>query len=327
MMFSCYCKQPFRIEPVDIVYPDGTVLTTPELPHREEIVSAQLFNRKIGIDVSAEQVIKLLSRMCLKSEIVGEKSGSIKVTIPPSRSDIIHACDIVEDVAIAYGFNNIAKTFPRSVTVGSQQLPMKLSERLRVELASAGFTEALTFALCSRDDVGEKMRQVGRPMQTDAVHIDNPKTLEFQVIRTSLLPGLLKTVTSNRKMALPLKLFEVQEVVVKDETRETGTRNERRLAAVHYNNTPGFEVIHGLLDRIMQILEVKYLPSCSGTGGYYIKAAEDPSFLKQRCADVIYNGESIGKLGVLHPEVIANFDLPCPAAAVEINLEKLYDVL
>ena len=64
----------------------------------------------------------------------------------------------------------------------------------------------------------------------------------FQVIRTSLLPGLLKTVASNRKMALPLKLFEVQEVVLKDSTRETGARNERRLAVVHYNVTPGFEV-------------------------------------------------------------------------------------
>ena len=84
-------------------------------------------------------------------------------------------------MAISYGYNNIVKTFPRSVTVGSQQLAMKLSERLRIELAAAGFTEALTFSLCSREDIGEKMRQVGQPMQLDAVHIENPKTLEFQV--------------------------------------------------------------------------------------------------------------------------------------------------
>jgi len=61
-------------------------------------------------------------------------------------------------------------------------------------------------------------------------------------VRTSLIPGLLKTVTSNRKMPLPIKLFEIQEVVVKDASRETGARNERRLAAVNYNKTPGFEV-------------------------------------------------------------------------------------
>ena len=116
-----------------------------------------------------------------RSELVNEKTGEIKVTIPPTRSDIIHACDIVEDVAIAYGFNNIVKTFPRSVTVGRQQLSMKLSERLRVELAMAGFTEALTFSLCSHADIGEKMCQKGNLMETLAVHIDNPKTLDFQV--------------------------------------------------------------------------------------------------------------------------------------------------
>ena len=68
---------------------------------------------------------------------------------------------------------------------------MKLSERLRFELAAAGFTEGLTFALCSRDDVGEKMRQVGKPMQLDAVHIDNPKTLEFQVIHAVVITFLV----------------------------------------------------------------------------------------------------------------------------------------
>ena len=108
------------------------------------------------------------------------------MTIPPTRSDVIHACDIIEDVAIAYGYNNIAKTFPRSVTVGSQQLSMKLSERLRVELAAAGFTEALTFSLCSRADVGVKMRQKGEEMDLAAVHIANPKTSDFQVIELAL---------------------------------------------------------------------------------------------------------------------------------------------
>ena len=88
-----------------------------------------------------------------------------------------------------------------------------------------------------------------------AVHISNPKTLEFQVARTSLLPGLLKTIQANRNMPLPLKLFEISDVVVKDAGAEVGARNERRLAAVFYNKSPGFEIIHGLLDRIMQLLE------------------------------------------------------------------------
>ena len=112
---------------------------------------------------------------------MNEEIGEIKIIIPPTRADIIHPCDIIEDVAIAYGFNNIVKNFPRSVTVGSQQMPMKLSERLRIELAAAGFTEALTFSLCSEADIGEKMRRSAEEVAALAVRIANPKTVDFQV--------------------------------------------------------------------------------------------------------------------------------------------------
>ena len=124
--------------------------------------------------------------------------------IPPTRHDIIHACDIYEDVAIAYGYNNITKKFPSFYTTASQLPINKLSDQLREQLAQAGFTESLTFSLCSKEDISEKLR---KPLDSiPAVHVSNPKTLEFQVARTTLLPGLLKTVAANRKMPLPLKV-------------------------------------------------------------------------------------------------------------------------
>lgn len=128
-----------------------------------------------------------LSYFCVlyvRSEVVNKEIGEVKIIIPPTRGDIIHACDIIEDVAIAYGFNNIIKTFPLSVTVGSQQVSMKLSERLRIELAAAGFTEALTFSLCAEADIGKKMRQSQDKVDKLAVRIANPKTLDFQVSKT-----------------------------------------------------------------------------------------------------------------------------------------------
>ena len=114
--------------------------------------------------------------------------------------------------------------------------------------------QALTFSLCSRDDVATKMRK--QIQDIPAVHISNPKTLEFQIARTSLLPGLLKTVQANRNMAIPLKLFEISDVVVKDAGAEVGARNERHMSAVYYDKKPGFEIIHGLLDRVMQLLDI-----------------------------------------------------------------------
>src|SRR5882762_5126830 len=110
---------------------------------------------------------------------------------------------------------------------------------------------------------------------TTAVKIANPKTLEFQVVRTSLLPGLLKTVRENRSHALPIRIFETSDVVFKDATRERQTRNERHAAAVWCNKTAGFEVVHGLLDRAMSMLEVPRITSTDfkAEAGYYIKEA------------------------------------------------------
>lgn len=115
---------------------------------------------------------------------------------------------------------------------------------------------------------------------TQAVKIANPKTLEFQVVRTSLLPGLLKTIRENRSHPLPIGIFETSDVVFKDATRERQARNERHAAALWCNKTAGFEVVHGMLDRIMQMLIVPRISSTDfkAETGYYIKEANGGFF-------------------------------------------------
>lgn len=95
---------------------------------------------------AAEPIANLLSKMCLKSEVMPSEKD-IKVCIPPTRHDVIHACDIYEDVAIAYGYNSIRRTIPKTSTIGEQFQLNKLSDLLRFPIAQAGFTEALTFSL------------------------------------------------------------------------------------------------------------------------------------------------------------------------------------
>merc|ERR1712025_360148 len=210
----------------------GETLTYPKLPYRTETISPAKVNKSIGIDLTAEKISTLLTKMCLPAEIKGTQ---LTVSIPPTRADVLHPADIYEDVAIAHGYNNIVKTIPKTLTV-AKQLPInKLTDQLREATAQAGFTEALTFSLCSRDDVASKMRKGIKNIP--AVHISNPKTLEFQIARTSLLQGLLKTVQANRGMALPLKLFEISDVVIKDSGAEVGSRNERHMSAVYYNKS------------------------------------------------------------------------------------------
>nr|CAG4640742.1 EOG090X03QT [Eulimnadia texana] len=315
-MFSQYCKDPFTVERAEVVTPSGEVISYPTLAYRHERVSAEKARKLAGIQESPEKIANLLSRMCLKARV--ENGHYLSVEIPPTRHDVIHAYDIYEDVAIAYGYNNIKKTLPATNTIAAQFPLNKLTDQLREQLAQAGFTEALTFSLCAKEDLGEKLRK--SIADVPAVHISNPKTLEFQVARTSLIPGLLKTVAANRKMPLPLKLFEVSDVVLRDSAKDVGARNQRHLAVVNYNKSPGFEVVHGLLDRVMQLLEIPFSAAKDETG-YYLRPCDDATFFPGRCAEVVAYGKVVGILGVLHPEVIGRFELTLPCAALEINIE------
>ncbi|XP_033006143.1 phenylalanine--tRNA ligase beta subunit [Lacerta agilis] len=313
-MFSEYCQKPFSVEAAEVTYPNGKSYNFPELAYRREKIKPEILNKKIGISETPSNLAKLLTRMCLKSHVIAN-GNNIEVEIPPTRADIIHACDIIEDAAIAYGYNNIQMTIPKTYTIANQLPLNKLTELLRQDLAAAGFTEVLTFSLCSQEDIANKLGV--NISATKAVHIANPKTAEFQVARTTLLPGLLKTIAANRKMPLPLKLFEISDIVVKDSTTDVGTRNHRHLCAVYYNKNPGFEIIHGLLDRAMQLLDIPP----SKEKGYYIKAAEDPAFFPGRCAEIFAKGQIIGKLGVLHPDVVTQFELTMPCSALELTIE------
>jgi len=310
-MFSQYCSSKYNVEGVEVIGVDGSTTVYPTLPYRREVVPVDDINRKIGINETASSIATLLTRMCLKSKVTPDGT-SIDVEIPPTRRDVIHACDIVEDVAIAYGYNNVHRTISDTNCVAEQRPLNKLTDLMRESVAAGGFTECLTFALCSRDDISDKIRK--KIEDANAVHISNPKTLEFQVARTTLLPGLLKSIASNKNMPLPLKLFEISDVVFKDKEMGVGARNRRHMCAVFYNKTPGFEVIHGLLDRVMQLLSV-------APGDYNLTAVDDATFFPGRCAEIRHLGQPIGKLGVLHPDVVTQFEITLPCAAFEIDLE------
>ena len=111
-MFSEYCASKFEIEPIQVINVDGSTHVYPKLAHREKLINVDELNTKVGIKIDAEKMASLLGKMCLKSKKVNEKQ--ISVQIPPTRSDILQCCDIIEDLGIAYGYNNIETKFPNT---------------------------------------------------------------------------------------------------------------------------------------------------------------------------------------------------------------------
>lgn len=183
----------------------------------------------------------------------------------------------------------------------------------------SGFTEVLTWILCSYKENFEMLNR--KDDKSKAVIIGNPRSADFEVVRTSLMPGILKTVGHNKDHPKPIKIFEVGDVALLDDSKDVGARNRRHLAALYCGANSGFELIHCLVDRIMEVIGVPFV-SVGNVTGYYIQCSEEPEFLPGRQACIIYKGKHIGTFGIVHPEVLNNFDIPDPCSFVELNIEN-----
>lgn len=257
-MFSQYAAEPFTVEQVKIISPhNNESRMTPDLSPRLTTASSSFINSVCGLKLSRQELCSKLGKMCYTASPSKSDDDLLDVSIPITRADVLHQADIMEDVAIAYGFNNLPRHFPSTSSSVAAALPInKLGDIVRLESAVAGWVEVMPLILCSHD---ENYAWLNKTDDDKAVRLQNPKTAEYQIVRTSLIPGLLKTVRENRKHAVPIKIFEVSDVAFKDMSLERRSRNERHFAALYYGKTSGFEQVHGLLDRIMLMLKSKII--------------------------------------------------------------------
>nr|DAD35172.1 TPA_asm: hypothetical protein HUJ06_005812 [Nelumbo nucifera] len=265
-MFSVYCERKFHVEPVEVVYSDGKSNVLPDLSVFNLEVPLSYITGSIGVSLDLNQVSSLLNKMQLQAErSVSVDGRSIVVSVPPTRSDVLHACDVMEDVAIAYGFNKIPKRKPVSLKPVALN---QISDLIRLEIAMNGFTEVLTWILCSYKENFSMLNR--KDDKSTAVIIGNPRSTDFEIVRTSLMSGILKTVGHNKDHPKPIKIFEVGDISVLDETKDVGAKNQRQLAALYCGANSGFELIHCLVDRIMEVVGTPFVP-IGDDKGYYIR--------------------------------------------------------
>lgn len=195
-MFSMYSSTPFSVEKVNVVLPTGKSVEYPNMSPRVFVAEKNYLNRISGLNLTVQEMSKLLLRMGLRSQIEGD---NLKVEAPITRSDILHPCDIAEDLAISFGYNNIVKTKPPTVCNGAQQPVNKLTDLIRLEMALSGYTECLTMALISKNDMFTNM--LNEPtdlLLSNTVQLYKSKCPEFELFRTSLIPCMLKTIEANK---------------------------------------------------------------------------------------------------------------------------------
>ena len=332
-MFSQYTSEQFTCEPIAIISPhNNQSRQVPDLTPRSTTAEISYINSCTGLyKMTADDICSMLTRMSYYAKPSKSSKDLVDVDVPPTRADVLHQADIMEDVCIAYGFNNLPRRFPSDSGTIAQPLPInKLSDILRLEAAMAGWSEVLPLILCSHDENFAFLNR--KDYGTTAVRLANPKTAEYQVVRTTLLPGLLKTIRENKHHSVPIKIFEVSEVALKAPELERKSRNERHFAAAWYGKTSGFEIVHGLLDRLMLMLKSAFVTREDGLEvknakgiEYWIEEVDDKTFFPGHAASIFakIDGKThtIGVFGILHPTVLEKFELRYPVSTLEFNVE------
>ncbi|MGB9959798.1 MAG: phenylalanine--tRNA ligase subunit beta [Candidatus Bathyarchaeales archaeon] len=295
------------IEKVYVKYPDRTVVSPNFEPEKLKL-RVGYANRLLGIKVSDEEAVKCLEKCRLGAEKVGE--GVLDVAIPPYRIDILHEVDLVEEVAIGYGYYRLKPTIPRAVTVGEKHPVYVVADAVRQVMVGLGFLEVMNFTLTNERVHYEFMRV--KP--ENPVKLANPVSLEYTVMRELLLPGLMKNLAENKHESFPQRLFEVSDVAKINPRLETMCERRLHVAAVSSHSTANFTEVKSFCEALLANL---------GLENWQIKEAKHPSFLDGRTAAIYIKNKRVGVLGEIHPEVLNNFELENPTAAFEIDLETL----
>ena len=342
-MFSEHCSEPFSVELVNVEYEGDAQRNgpTPVLTKRPCEANVADVNGTIGIDITPDIMCKLCEKMQLHPAEVLAGGEKIRVTVPPTRSDVLHAVDVIEDIAIAYGYNNIKQAVPETNTVGKPLAINQLTDLLRQEIGRAGYMEMLTHGLCS---TAENFTDLRRPVGP-AVALANPANIEYEVVRTTLVPGALKTLSFNKNISHKdgVKLFEISDVVLPAEN-EVGARNLRKMVGLHAAHNSAFEVIHGLVDRVMACAQIPPESSYAKNSltmeqinsglrvaregwRYQVRRGNDPLYFPGMAAEILVvkgdKEEVIGHFGVVHPDVLKAYEIIYPCTVMEMDLEAI----
>jgi phenylalanyl-tRNA synthetase beta chain len=280
---------------------------TPDFRNKRVDLSVEYTNRVLGLQLTAERIADLLLTAGFGIEKVSQ--NTLKVLVPCYRVDVMHQVDLVEDVAIAYGYNNIEPLWRELPTTGGVRPEQRLIDVAREFMVGLGYQEILTYTLTSPESLFDKMNRE----KTRVVEIANPKVVKMTCLRNWLLPSLMEFLGNNQSVEFPQKIFELGTVTLLDETRETKTRDEEWLAAATTHPTASFSEIKSALYAFFTNLGVEWK----------IKEASHPSFIEGRVGAAIVNGADVGVLGEVHPQVLEAWKLENPIAVFEINVQKI----
>lgn len=271
---------------------------TPDLSPSCMKVDLDYASKILGFNIE-KHAISALEKMGFDARVKGKV---IEVDIPAWRVDILHPIDVVEDIAIGYGYDKISPQLPKSMTFGESLS----SDKIHETMIGLGFNEVLTLSLSNEEEQFEKMNLE----PTEVVSIENPISGRHSCIRVSLLPSLMEILSKNKHNELPQMLYEVGEIV---EIANGMPVNKTMVSGVKIDAKTGFTECKSIVEALLRNMGIKA----------DVEEKKSGAFIDGRCASVIKDGRQIGYFGEIHPSVISNFELEYPVIAFEIYADEL----
>jgi phenylalanyl-tRNA synthetase beta chain len=299
------------------VYPDPA-------PLKKVVFRPEKANALIGIKLKHDEIVNILKSLQFGVEEVSDET--VSVTVPSYRVDIEREIDLVEEIARLNGFDKIPTTMPKA-TVESDRLSVgqSLERKIRNLLVAHGMNEVINFSFTTAD-AADKLLLAENDSRRSVISLTNPLVEEHAIMRTSLLPGLLETVSKNiNYRSLDLSLFEMRRVYQPSASGEmpkepifivgafSGMRDRE---GWNRPSTPvDFYDVKGILENIFDSLNIGQLRwSSENTESFYHPG---------KSCSVIAGRETIASIGEIHPTVLDNFGLDKPVYCFEIDFEKL----
>lgn len=285
-----------KIEQIELL--DEEKIIIPDLSPHENEVEIDYIKKILQID-DKNEIKKALEKMGHDVEFSENK---IKVYSPAWRVDILHPIDIIEDIAIGYGYERFEECLPKSMTFGEAHS----LEKIHQTMIGLGFNEIVTLSLSNPEKEFRNMELEKK----DVVELENPISKEHSILRNSLIPSLLEILARNRHNDLPQQIYEIGDVVLFNGKK---AMQKTYLAGVKIDAKTGFTECKSIVEAILKNLGFKI----------EVEEKKHASFIEGRCASIIVNEKEVGYFGEIKPSVICNFGLEYPIIAFEIDISSL----
>ncbi len=254
------------------------------------------YNRLLGTDIAAEDMLDYFSRIELKYE-----ETTNELLVPTFRQDLECDADIAEEVARFFGYDNIPTTLPTGeATTG------KLSFKLRVEEAARDIAEFYGFSqgMCYSFESPKVFDKLSIPTDSklrETVTISNPLGEDFSIMRTISLNGMLTSLATNfNRRNKNVRLYEMGNIYLPKQTPVTELPEERMQFTLGMYGEGDFYTLKGIVEEFFHKIGMKEKAS-------YLPDAGRPYLHPGRQADVSYRGKRVGYIGEVHPVTAANY--------------------